>query len=231
VNIHAIIPARGGSKGIPKKNIIDFCGKPLLAWTILQLKLVNSLADIWVSSDDEDILDIAERYGARKILRPKEISGDNATSESAWSHSVSYIEDRVDNSVDYVLGPQVTSPLREPKDFLEAIAKIQSSEADSLLSVVRIEDHFIWEGHSKGGYRPTNYDHRKRKLRQQIDSRFLENGSFYLFTPELLRQTRSRLGGEIEIYVMDKYKVFQIDNNDDIRLCSTIMRAYGLDRL
>jgi len=197
----------------------------------LQLKCVSAIADIWVSSDDEEILDIAERYGARKILRPKELSGDSAPSEAAWSHSVSYIEDRVDNSVDYVLGPQATSPLREPKDFRQAISKIQASDADSLLSVVRITDHFIWEDHIEGGYRPTNYDHRSRKPRQQIDSRFLENGSFYLFKPELLRQTGSRLGGEIEIYVMNNYKVFQIDNHDDIRLCATIMRAYGLDRL
>ena len=79
-NIVAIIPARGGSKGILNKNIIDFCGKPLIAWTIEQCLYSKYISDVWVTSDSQEILDISERYGAKTIKRPDSISGDSASS-------------------------------------------------------------------------------------------------------------------------------------------------------
>jgi len=72
----AIIPARGGSKGIPRKNLVDLCGKPLLAWSILQARAARRIDSVWLSSDDAEILSVAERYGARPIVRPALISGD-----------------------------------------------------------------------------------------------------------------------------------------------------------
>ena len=117
MNIQCIIPARGGSKGIFKKNIINFCGKPLLAWTIEQCINSDKISNVWVSSDDDDILNIAKKFGAKTIKRPKSISGDKATSESAWEHAIDYLNDN-GVSVDIVLGPQVTSPLREVLDCL-----------------------------------------------------------------------------------------------------------------
>ena len=115
-NVVAIILARGGSKGIPGKNIIDFCGKPLIVWTIEQVQHTKGINSIWVSSDSEEILTISQACGAEIIHRPAEISGDFATSESGWLHAIEIIEDNVGN-VDIVLAPQVTSPLREPSDI------------------------------------------------------------------------------------------------------------------
>ena len=118
-NIVAIIPARGGSKGILNKNIIDFCGKPLIAWTIEQCLYSKYISDVWVTSDSQEILNIAEKYGAKTIKRPDSISGDLASSEAAWMHAIEIIQR--DSKIDLVFAPQVTSPLREIQDIDNAI--------------------------------------------------------------------------------------------------------------
>ena len=118
-SIVAIIPARGGSKGIPGKNIKEICGKPLIAWSIIQAQESNIIESVWVSSDSDEILSVAERYGARKIKRPENISTDDATSESAWIHAIEQIE-KINRKIDLVLGLQATSPIRSPKDIKKA---------------------------------------------------------------------------------------------------------------
>jgi CMP-N,N'-diacetyllegionaminic acid synthase len=231
MHVSCIVIARGGSKGIPNKNIINFCGKPLLAWTVLQAKACKLISDVWVSSDSLDILEVGRKYGAKVIVRPDHISGDASTSEEAWKHAVEYINQHVNaGSIDYVLTPQVTSPLREVSDFTRAIQQIEDNNADSLLSVAEIEDFFIWKTGRDGSAHSVNYDYRDRKPRQQIERRYLENGSFYIFRPELLNGVGNRLGGRISMYAMDRYKMFQIDNYEDIELCEVMMKGYGLDR-
>ena len=87
----AIILARGGSKGIPKKNVLDFCGHPLVAWSVIQAKLSNKTDDVYVSSDSYEILEIANQYGAKTIKRPSNISGDSAKSEEAIYHAINFL--------------------------------------------------------------------------------------------------------------------------------------------
>ena len=121
MKIVAIIPARGGSKGIPKKNLIPICGKPLIAWSIIQASEAQMIDDIYISSDDEEILHVGTDYGARPIKRPAEIAGDDATSESAWLHAIDSIES-AGTKLDLVVGMQATSPIRHSKDLDNAIA-------------------------------------------------------------------------------------------------------------
>ena len=229
MKISCIILARSGSKGIPKKNIVDFCGKPLIAWTILQALDVKEVNDVWVSSDSDEILSVAKYYGANTIIRPKRISGDSEPSESAWLHAIDYIEKKSTHPIDYVLAPQVTSPLRHASDFSNAITQIKVNKNDSLLSVAEIEDFFIWK--QVGGKNPKsiNYDFKNRKPRQKIEKNFLENGSFYIFKPKVLINEKNRLGGDISLFVMDRYKMFQIDNYNDIQLASVIMKGFNLN--
>lgn len=229
MRVSAIVIARGGSKGIPNKNIMDFCGHPLLSWSIKQALAASNVNDVWISSDSREILSIGEKYGAKPILRPDNISGDSASSESVWLHAMDVIEAEGGEPIDYVLAPQVTSPLREPADFSNAIDLMVEEQADSLMSVAEVEDFFIWKRNAAGEMESVNYDYRDRKPRQQIENRYLENGSFYLFKPTLIRQTQNRLGGKIGIYVMERFKMFQIDVRDDIELCSIMMSGYGLD--
>jgi CMP-N,N'-diacetyllegionaminic acid synthase len=228
-SVAAIIPARGGSKGIPRKNLINFCGKPLLAWSIMQALEATEIDSVWVSSDDEEILEVAELYGARTISRPMVISDDTATSESAWQHALEVIESN-GLSINLVVAMQATSPIRESLDLDQGIRLLRGQNYDSVLSVAEVEDFFTWRVISDGTAQSVNYDYRYRKRRQQIEKSYLENGSFYIFRPDLLKIYSNRLGGRIGLFPMEKYKMFQIDNPDDLRLCAAIMHGYGLDR-
>jgi len=226
----AIIPARAGSKGIPGKNLVPLCGQPLLAWSIEQAKRASGVDSVWVSSDGESILALAAARGARPILRPDAIAGDTASSESAWLHALDAIEAQGEK-VDRVVAMQATSPLREPRDISAALEQMRRDGLDSLLSVVEIEDFFMWRLDERGVPQSVNYDYRNRQRRQAIPKRYLENGSFYVFKPSILRTHNNRLGGRIGLYVMEKHKLFQIDTPRDVELCETVMRGYGLDLL
>jgi len=223
----AIIAARGGSKGIPKKNLIKLNGLPLIAWSILQAKKSKLINSVWVSSDSNDILDVANEYGAFEIKRPKRISGDTASSESAWEHAVKCIISKK-IKINKVVALQPTSPIRESSDINAAIIYFQKNKLDSLLSVTEIEDFFIWENKKNRPF-PVNYDYKNRCRRQSIEKKFLENGSFYIFKPETLMNYKNRLGGKIGLFPIEKYKSFQIDNLDDISLCEAIMKYYKVN--
>jgi len=125
---------------------------------------------------------------------------------------------------------QATSPLREGADLDGGIEQYEREGLDSLLSVCEIEDFFIWRIDAAGRAGGANHDPAARKRRQEIEKRYLENGSFYVFAPELLRKHHNRLGGKIGLYVMAKHKLFQIDRTEDLALASAIMHGYGLDR-
>ena len=228
-DVVAIIPARGGSKGIPGKNLTLVCGAPLLAWSIMQAREAQSVDSVWVSSDSDDILAVAREYGANPVRRPNSLSGDSATSESAWLHTLGEIE-RTGVVVDLVVGMQATSPIRATSDLDQAIHKVRQEKLDSLLTVTEVEDYFNWRLGTHGP-ESVNYDYRSRKRRQLIEKNYLENGSFYIFRPSILKNLNNRLGGAIGMHVMERHKMFQIDNPEDIALCEAIMQGYGLDQL
>jgi CMP-N,N'-diacetyllegionaminic acid synthase len=221
----AVIAARGGSKGIPHKNLIDLCGKPLIAWTVLQAGAASGVDVVAVSSDSDAILVAAEAAGAVGVRRPDDISGDLASSEAAWLHALEHV-DRKSGPFERIVALQATSPIREASDIDHALDAFEQQKLDSLLSVCEVEDYFNWRV-GKDGPEPINYDYHDRRMRQQIEKRYLENGSFYVFIPNLLREQKNRLGGRIGIHVMERHKMFQIDRPEDIRLCAAIMSSYG----
>jgi len=224
MNVVAIILARGGSKGVPKKNIIDFCGKPLIAWTIDNC-IKGGANSVWVSSDSDEILEISTEYGANKIKRPDDIAGDFATSESAWLHAINYIE-QAEEKIDWVFAPQVTSPLREGSDVSKAISLAKENVHDSFFSCSIAEDLFFWQKNNNGNLDSVNYDWRNRKRRQDIPKQFIENGSFYIFKPQVLKNTYNRFGSNIGIVEMEFWKMFEIDSFDDLKMCSALMREF-----
>jgi N-acylneuraminate cytidylyltransferase len=222
----AVIAARGGSEGIPKKNLVDLCGKPLLAWTIEQAKAAAGIDVVAVSSDSDEILATAEAFGAVAVKRPQEISTATSPSEAAWRHALDTL-DAADGPFARVVALQATSPVRGPRDLSDALCQYEREGLDSLLSVCEVRDHFNWRFGADGRPEAVNYDYRTRRMRQQIERRFLENGSFYVFRPALLRETNNRLGGLIGLFIMDRHKLFQIDEPEDVTLCGIIMRGYG----
>ena len=163
MNIVAIILSRGNSKAIPKKNIRKFCGKPLLTWSIEQAQNTKNISSVWISSDNEEILNIAKKENAEIIKRPKTISTDKSSSESGWIHAIKEIEKK--QKIDLVVALQATSPVRESTDLEKAIKKFKRVKADSMFSCSKLNDFFLWKKQNKG-YTSLNYDYKKRKRRQ-----------------------------------------------------------------
>jgi len=224
MEIVAIIPARGGSKGLEKKNLLTFSGMPLVAHSIEQSLGSRWIGRTYVSTDDMEIAEVSKQYGAEVVIRPAEISGDSATSESALLHFLSHLQQAGCREPDYVVFLQCTSPLRKPEDIDLALETMMSQEADSLLSVVR-SHQFMWRCEDDG-LKAVNYNYMNRPRRQTFDSQYAENGSIYIFKPRILTQFRNRLGGKIAIHVMENWQAFEIDSVADFKLCQWLYDEY-----
>ena len=171
---------------------------------------------MYVSTDDQEIARLAAQEGAEVIQRPPEISGDTASSEAALLHALERIEAASSGEIELIVFPQVTSPLRHPEDLTRAIELMRSSQADSLFSC-HAAHHYVWEV-QEGRCQPVAHDYRQRKPRQLEAARYVENGSFYLVRPAQLKRTGCRLGGHIEMCVLEPWKGVQIDDPDDVEM-------------
>lgn len=226
MQILAIIPARGGSKGIPGKNLRPLAGRPLLAHTITQAVGASLVNRVVVSTDDHAIAVVARQYGADLIIRPDAISGDTASSESALLDAIDQLE-RVEGYLpDLIVFLQCTSPLRRPDDIDLAITAMLDQGADSLLSVVP-SHRFLWQKND-GRAAPINYNYRQRQRRQDRAPEYWENGSIYVLRPWVLRDHQNRLGGTIALYEMPEWSAVDIDTPDDFALCEWLIGRQGL---
>jgi len=192
---------------------------------VLQAGTAKGVDVVAVSSDSDAILAAAEAAGAIGVRRPDAISGDLASSEAAWLHALDQIDCKM-GPFTRIVALQATSPIREASDIDHALEAFERDKLDSLFSVCEVEDYFNWRI-GKDGPEAINYDYHDRRMRQQIETRYLENGSFYVFVPRLLREKNNRLGGRIGMHVMERHKMFQIDRPEDVKLCAAIMRSYG----
>jgi CMP-N,N'-diacetyllegionaminic acid synthase len=230
LSIVAIIPARGGSKGLPGKNIRNFCGKPLIAWSIEQALKAKSVESVWVTSDSQEILDISRRYGAKTIERPADLSGDSATSDAAWIHALNYISTKGKKPTT-VIAMQATSPLRKWTDIESALQLFHEEEFDSLLTVSEVGPFFLWgKRNDGGGYTSLNYDYKQRPRRQDLPDRWLENGSFYIFNSDGFLNSSNRLFGKIGVFQMAAWQGLEIDTADEFKLCESAMKTFLLEK-
>ena len=223
----AIIPARGGSKGLERKNIHPVAGKPLLAWSVLQALDSKHVDRVFVTTDDLSIAEVARAYGAEVIDRPEHISGDKATSESALLHALEEIAERHGAEPETVVFLQATSPLRKPGDIDRAIEVFRRETADSLISVTRADDLTIWEQRGSD-WNSVNFDYRNRGMRQDRPSQYIENGSIYLFAPSVLRDFGNRIGQKLSVYPMEFWQTWEIDTIEEVDLVEYYMTKKGL---
>lgn len=219
----AIIPARGGSKGIPHKNITPLAGKPLIAHTIEQARAASVIARVVVSTDDPAIGQVSQQYGAEVIWRPAAISGDTASSESALVHVLDHLEHTDGYIPELVVFLQCTCPLRRPDDIQKAVQTLLDAEADSLLTLTPF-NHFLWH-RPDDQIRSLNFDYLKRPRHQELPPLYMENGSIYVFKPWVLRETGNRLGGKIVHYEMEPLAAVDIDTPADLALCEAIISS------
>jgi CMP-N,N'-diacetyllegionaminic acid synthase len=218
----AIIPARGGSKQVPRKNVRPLLGKPLIGYTIEHAKQSSLVHRVVVSTDDDEIADVSRTFGAEVVRRPQELATDTASSESALTHVLDELRKKEGYQPDLVAFFQCTSPIRDRGDVDRAIRLLQDEQADSLLSACR-SHAFVWRREG-GAVKPLNYDPLHRLPRQKLPPEYIENGSLYLFRPWVLQKLGCRLGGKIALLEMDYWSSFQIDSLEDFELCEWILR-------
>jgi CMP-N,N'-diacetyllegionaminic acid synthase len=218
VRILCVIPARGGSKGVPGKNLRDVHGKPLLVWTVEQALAARPAMDVVVSTDDSEIARVARDAGALvPFLRPAALALDTTPTEPVVRHAVAAARE-ADAAPDAVMLLQATSPVRHPGTISRAIAQLESTDVDSLVGVVP-QAPFIWtEGGADAG--PTAaYDVTARPRRQDLTAqtlRYRETGSLYLTRTWVYDELDNRLGGRIGLFVMDELEGIDVDTHLDL---------------
>lgn len=217
----SIIPARGGSKGIPCKNVKPLAGKPLISYTILDAIEAQLVHQVYVSTDDEEIASVSQEYGSSIIRRPVDLAGDTASSESALIHALDEIE-KSGIQPNLIVFLQCTSPIRTGVDIDRAIQKLQSEKADSLVSV-SLSHRFIWE-EVDGEARSINYDYHHRPRRQDMSLQYVENGSIYIFKPWVLKELGNRLGGKISLFPMSEAAAHEIDSPLDFEIAEFLLK-------
>ncbi|TFD93181.1 acylneuraminate cytidylyltransferase [Dysgonomonas capnocytophagoides] len=222
----AFIPVRGGSKSIPLKNIKLFCGKPLVYWNIAALQAANSVTQIVIATDSQEIEDVVKSFEFDKVLiyrRSEDNAQDTSSTESVM---IEYIN--VSNLLrnDIFMLVQATSPLTKTNYFVEALRQYCDNDYDSLLTCVR-NYRFFWneDGTSK------NYDYKNRPRRQDFKGQLMENGAFYINTVGNILDSGNRLSGKIGIYEMPDYTASEIDEPDDWIILENLMQKYVLSRL
>lgn len=220
MTILCVIPVRGGSKGIPRKNLRDVAGKPLVAWTIEHALGARPAMEVLVSTDDEEIAEVARDCGAQvPFLRPAELATDAAATEPTVEHALAwYRAER--GEPDGVMLLQATSPIRLPGSIDRALQQFATSDADSLVGVVP-QTPFLWWLDGRA-----DYDVMRRQRRQDIppeQMRYRETGSLYLTKPQVYDEFRNRLGGKIELFVMDEAEGVDIDTELDLAYAAALL--------
>ena len=219
----AVIPARGGSKGIPGKNLKRIAGQPLVAWTIQAAKQARHVQRVVVSTDDPAIAEVARAYGAEVVERPVELSHDTASSESALLHALDQLQSAEDYRPELLVFLQCTSPLTEPEDIDGAIELLLAEGADSACSAARFH-YFLWRSHAQTGAEGINHDKRVRLRRQDREPEFLETGAVYVMRVEGFRAARHRFFGKTVLYETPAERVCEIDELVDLQLAELRLR-------
>ncbi|NCD40865.1 MAG: acylneuraminate cytidylyltransferase [Bacteroidia bacterium] len=226
-DVLAIIPARGGSKGIPGKNIRPVAGRSLLAWSIEAALAAKCVNRVIVSTDDDQIASVALSCGSEVVTRPKSISGDDASSESALLHVLDFLKENESYIPDRVVFLQATSPYRDVHDIDNAYVYMDEGNYDSVFS--GYSQHFSgrWRRENDESFSAVSYDPYDRPMRQMVADEFVENGSIYIFETEGFIQKKNRLFGRIGMYEMPLLRSFQIDDLEDINLMERLMAKRG----
>lgn len=226
--ILAVIPARGGSKGVSRKNVSPVCGKPLIAYTIETALAARHLFHrLIVSTDDAEIADVARRYGAEApFLRPAELAGDRAPMLPVLQHAVRFVEVQDDVVLDWVCLLQPTDPLRAVADIEAAIRLGQAGECDSVISVVRVfAVHPMLMKQIDNGYlEPYCIEEKEGTRRQDYDPpAYMRNGAIYLTRRDVLMERESIWGQKIRPYVMPPERSVGVDSELDLKLVELLI--------
>lgn len=222
----ALIPARGGSKGLPRKNLLPLGGKPLIAWSIETAKKTPEIDRVLVSTDSDEIAAVAREWGAEvPFLRPAELATDKATGTDVVLHTLNWLEAQGE-PIDYLILLQPTSPLRTKDDIQKGFEVFkQGNFVQAVVSVTTPAHHPLWSntlpdnGWMGEFIRPDVFD----KNRQELPPYFELNGAIYIATPTYFRQKRSFIGDATYALVMDRQHSVDIDSKMDFMLAEQLL--------
>lgn len=214
-----VIPARGGSKGIPRKNLRPLAGRPLIAYAIQAARGAACADAVIVDTDDREIALFAERFGARVQMRPEHLAGDAVPLDPVIAHAVAAYEQAEGAAVEVVVTVQPTSPLVRAGDVDAAARLLAESGADTVLSAVS-DRHLTWR-RTESGFRP-NYA--ERVNRQYLPDDYRETGAVVACRAGLLRERGTRIGGRIELLVMPRDRAVDIDTYQDWAVAEFLLR-------
>lgn len=222
MKICTIITARGGSKGIPRKNIKLLNEKPVIAYSI-ESSTKNNLTT-YVTTEDYEIAKISSEYGAEVINRPPELAEDNSTSVDVILHSLNYLEKK-DELPDFFVLLQPTSPLRTKEDVENAINLFIKNECDALISVCEIDHTSMLSLKIENKFLVPNCDKTFLKTRrQELPTYYSPNGAIYITTPESLRKTKTFYPKKTIPYLMPKERSVDLDNPFDFKLAEFLLK-------
>ena len=223
----AIIPARGGSKGIPEKNLKSFLEIPLVAHSIRAAMAAETISDVIVSSDDDRILAVAAEYGAEPVRRPADISGDTASSEAALLHAIETVD--CCRCADLIVFLQCTSPLTTGVEIDLVVQKLIEAEADTAFSVV--ESHaFLWRISDDGMGVGVNHDtSRPRQRRQDRTPEYRETGAIYALRKKTFVEARQRFHGRSVPVPLRNAIEIELDTQTDWKALEAIAHQSCLD--
>lgn len=217
----AIIPARGGSKRLPRKNVLELAGKPLIVWSIeagLKSKYIDKVV---VTSDDDEILSISKEYGAEIIKRPDYLANDTAKTFDAIKHTIENMQ-----KYDYIVLLQPTSPLRNGFHIDEAIELLELKKADAIVSVCEMEHSPLWSNTLPKDYNMNSFlkDEVLNKRSQDLETYYRLNGAIYICkTEKLLSEESFFLRDNIFAYKMDRLNSMDIDEEIDFKIAKSLI--------
>lgn len=212
----AIIPARGGSKGIPKKNLRTVGGRPLVERSIAAALGAERVAAVYVSTDDSEIAACTQRAGGQVIRRPDELSGDQASSEAALLHACDLWQ-RAGDLPDAIVFLQATSPFTEARDIDGALARLDETQADVVLGIASYH-RFQWQMDADGVLSAIGHDQYRRPRRQELANRFVETGALYVMRTRGFMEAKFRFFGKIVGYELPVSHMAEIDDPLDLEV-------------
>ena len=224
----AIIPARGGSKGLPGKNIKKICGQPLITWSIKSALKSKYLDEVMVTTDYQDIADIAKEYGANvPFLRPSELANDYTSSYDTVLHTIKYYQNNLKKEYDYIVLLEPTSPLRENNDIDNMIEKIihTQDKFDSITSIGEVHEHpSIMKKIHNNAIIPYNENLEMKTRRQDNDSAYFPYGVAYIAKTSSLLKEKTFYTKKNTFYIIKRYQCYEIDDIYDFIAIENIMK-------
>ena len=220
--VFAIIPARGGSKGIPHKNLQPIGGKSLIGRAISSCFAVPEITKVFVSSDSEEILGEARRFKASSLLRPKELASDTSTSEESVTHWL----ESLDQVPEIVVFAECTSPFIRPADISKAVDLVRSGDFDSVFSAAET-DVLLWRQGRGKEFLPQGHNPTRQTMRQERDKTYVETGAFFVFRTDGYLAKKCRFFGKIGAVIVEPISGMEIDDPWQLEL-ARVIEAAGL---